>query len=928
MKKGIIFILVLMFTVSWAFAEKGAPIQYDPADYPAPTRQGGETVEDATVIESLPYNDAGTTSGYVDDYDEVCPYTGSTSPDVVYSYIPAGDIINGFVSLCGDTDYDSKLYIYENAVTPGAPFACNDDVCTSALGQAYVSELTDLTFIGGNTYYIVVDGYGGGGGNYEIDITGDMSVYGTIEGTVALDGGTGNVEDAVVSTGGVTTNPAADGTYLIEIMVGTYNVTASLAGYESMTIEDVIVTEGNATTGVDFTLPLAPATFDPPQNLMVTDEGYATWEAPSAGGSDEFRYDDGVITAQLGFGANPSSVLGGSHPNNAVIDEVTWYLTSNAVHTEAVIYIFGLQPDGTPDTGQLLHESAALPNVDDAWNTYTLATPITAPDGFFIGVCTPGIFTAIGTDDGVGDPWEFQLGTQWGIADWTAGNEWLDVGPAGFPLNFSIRAYGTDNGDIALAPRNESNVNYANCGLVGSELSVPVNTNLTENRDFLGYNVYLDGDFVDFTTDLFYDYDDGTLIDEQSYLAEVTAVYDEGESNPIDYTFIYDDGVIILDPPVNLAVDESTGLLTWEAPGGGGGDLVELIQHDGNAENAYYQAYDSGYGVVYDLSGYTNVTVEMVDFRHSSWGITGTWDYSIHIVDWDTYTELAEVTGLQSIVNDDWELEIDLGSVSASGLVGIFMEPMGNSAADAYPCIDSDNVGPDGMSYFGPVADYAGMGVSEIGDFLMDLWIMGEATDGVVKAKKFVPNFGNGNARIENIIPEVDFLTLNQTSVIRDLTGYNVYLGTVLQGNTSDLEYLLTGLVNGEEYIAGVSAVYDDGESEIIEVTFTYIGTEGDDIVTVATKLNGNYPNPFNPVTNIDYSIKNAGKVTLEVYNLRGQLVKTLVDEVKETGNHTAIWNGTDNSNKSVSSGVYFYKMISEGNIGRYTSTKKMILLK
>ena len=90
------------------------------------------------------------------------------------------------------------------------------------------------------------------------------------------------------------------------------------------------------------------------------------------------------------------------------------------------------------------------------------------------------------------------------------------------------------------------------------------------------------------------------------------------------------------------------------------------------------------------------------------------------------------------------------------------------------------------------------------------------------------------------------------------------------------------------------------------------------------TKLAGNYPNPFNPVTNIAYSIIDAGNVTIEVYNLRGQLVKTLVNETKETGNHTAIWNGTDNSKKNVSSGIYFYKMKSSN----YTSTKKMILLK
>ena len=146
----------------------------------------------------------------------------------------------------------------------------------------------------------------------------------------------------------------------------------------------------------------------------------------------------------------------------------------------------------------------------------------------------------------------------------------------------------------------------------------------------------------------------------------------------------------------------------------------------------------------------------------------------------------------------------------------------------------------------------------------------------------------------------------------------------------TDIEYLLSGLVNGEEYTAGVEAVYDEGESDIIEIAFVYTGgNEAGNVIVIATKLSGNYPNPFNPITTIAYSTKDAGKVTIEVYNLKGQLVKKLVNEVKETGYHTAIWNGTDNSNKPVSSGVYFYKMALEGNgIGRYTSTKKMILMK
>ena len=160
--------------------------------------------------------------------------------------------------------------------------------------------------------------------------------------------------------------------------------------------------------------------------------------------------------------------------------------------------------------------------------------------------------------------------------------------------------------------------------------------------------------------------------------------------------------------------------------------------------------------------------------------------------------------------------------------------------------------------------------------------------------------------------------------VSEDLIGYDVYLDDELVGSPTDTQWQFTGLVNGQTYTAGVSAVYDEGVSNIEEISFTYTGTEVGNVVVAATVLNNNYPNPFNPETNIAYSIKEAGNVTIEVYNLRGQLVKTLVNETKETGDYTATWSGTDNSNKSVSSGVYFYKMKS----GNYTSTKKMILMK
>ncbi|MCD4818733.1 MAG: T9SS type A sorting domain-containing protein, partial [Candidatus Cloacimonetes bacterium] len=89
--------------------------------------------------------------------------------------------------------------------------------------------------------------------------------------------------------------------------------------------------------------------------------------------------------------------------------------------------------------------------------------------------------------------------------------------------------------------------------------------------------------------------------------------------------------------------------------------------------------------------------------------------------------------------------------------------------------------------------------------------------------------------------------------------------------------------------------------------------------------LGQNYPNPFNPTTKISFSTTESTENTeLSIYNIKGQKVKTVVNEKLEIGNHSIVWNGTDDSGKQVTSGIYFYKMKS----GRYTATKKMILMK
>ncbi|MEA3288184.1 MAG: choice-of-anchor J domain-containing protein [Candidatus Marinimicrobia bacterium] len=317
-----------------------------------------------------------------------------------------------------------------------------------------------------------------------------------------------------------------DTSQMVEIMVdGTYHIrikTVDEGNLESDPSARLLVIVGEA----------------PPENLTADgnfdDHIELNWREPGGGGSAaEFRYDDDVITAQLGFGANENAILGASHPVNAVLNSVSWYLTSNEVHTEAKIFIFGLDGAGVPDVNQPLHESAMLPNVDDSWNDYELPEPVVAENGFFIGVSTPGVFTAIGTDDGVGAPWEFVPGTQWGTADYTVGNDWLDVGPAGFPLNFSIRGYGemfeTVAVDYQVSEHRQSKEDYLELTIIPCEpRNIARIEETSSTRDITGYNVYRDGDLVGTTDGTTFD---DPVVEDEPYMYEITATYSNGEDS-------------------------------------------------------------------------------------------------------------------------------------------------------------------------------------------------------------------------------------------------------------------------------------------------------------------------------------------------------------------------------------------------------------
>ena len=89
-------------------------------------------------------------------------------------------------------------------------------------------------------------------------------------------------------------------------------------------------------------------------------------------------------------------------------------------------------------------------------------------------------------------------------------------------------------------------------------------------------------------------------------------------------------------------------------------------------------------------------------------------------------------------------------------------------------------------------------------------------------------------------------------------------------------------------------------------------------------KLDQNFPNPFNPTTSINYDLSNDSYVTLDIYNISGEHINSLVDETQAKGSKIVQWNGVNKKGEKVNSGIYFYKLQAND----FTKTKKMILLK
>jgi len=142
------------------------------------------------------------------------------------------------------------------------------------------------------------------------------------------------------------------------------------------------------------------------------------------------------------------------------------------------------------------------------------------------------------------------------------------------------------------------------------------------------------------------------------------------------------------------------------------------------------------------------------------------------------------------------------------------------------------------------------------------------------------------------------------------------YTELILTFDESDSLYIF--LYTGEDAPNNSRSLY------LIKGSIDGITPDTDDEISKPVLTLTNYPNPFNPETEIKFALAKDSEVELSIYNLKGQKVKTLIDQYLIKGNHSAKWNGIDSSGFPTSSGIYFLNLKHDEGV-KY---KKMILLK
>ncbi len=648
----------------------------------------------------------------------------------------------------------------------------------------------------------------------------------------------------------------------------------------------------------------------PPQNLTATVVNEVdvelTWQEPT-GQPGEMRWDDGVN--YNGVGSNSASTFDVairfdtddlSAFNGLTLTEVSFYPRYQDSDYSIRVWTGGSVNGTSANSGTLVLSQDVDNVIASMWNTVVLDEPvaISSDEELWFGyhIDTTGGYPA-GCDEGPAVAWK---------GDLIKMSNWASLSTTYTNLDYNWNIVGlAENGRMLTqgATRNQ--------------------------RDLTGYRIYRDGVLVHeiYDTNTRTWTDEG--LDDGEYVYTATAVYNGTEESVHSNVAIVEiDGNF--PPPENLSLTSNGDdiHLQWQAPNGGDTEYdtinegfedgilpIDWSIRDLDGDNIYWEIAPANFT---PNSG--NCCMASASFINEIGALTpNNWLITPAI---NLYGN-AFMAFYIAAQDPDWSQEHMEVRLSTSS----------NNPIDFTELLYEETLDSDSWhQVYLDLSDYADETVyiafihNEVTDMywlkLDDVFISSPVRDihpstpsALRESRK---NDGLTVLSAEKPATERD---RDRPEIIR----YNIYRNYVIldtqvpdQTSYDDLN------VSNGVYTYYITAVYE-GENESLPSNEVYVSINGtDEVPGITTDLVGNHPNPFNPVTQINFSLALASRVTIEVFNLKGQLIRTLIDDNLESGNHTVRWTGDDNHGKEVGSGIYLYRM----KAGAFTSTKKMILLK
>lgn len=745
------------------------------------------------------------------------------------------------------------------------------------------------------------------------------SMMGTLSGSVTEADTNLPIEGALVTAGSYSGISNAQGEYSFPIYAGTYNAVCAKNGYQTNTLTGLVITE-QQTTIQSFELSqviLPPYAVN--ANAQDQDMVNVAWTAPGIGGGEWFHYDSGQNNDSIGTGGAEEADVAIRIPVQNLSDYIGMSLQAVKVWPASAgtfsirVWVGG---DAT-SAGQLVVDQPFTPTPLNSYNTVVLNIPvyISGTEELWIGyhLSTTSGYPA-GCDAG---PQTEGLGNLI-----FTGGAWTTLTALNALLTFNWNIQGYLGFSTPTTVDNSAELLTKGLNHPAKSISHDTNNN---SRGLMGYHVWRliqgqessESEWIELTansiTDTdFQDTDWGTIPDGW-YRWAVKAVYSGGATSQAVFS-----NVIRKQTQLGSVAGIVRNLANQTISG-----ATVTIGEDStttNANGAYGIQVSAGtYSVTatapgYDAATQTGIVVETgqittVNFQLPDSVILfedGFESYDNFVIEFSPWTlNDVDQSPTYGILNYSW---------TNSNIAQSYIIFNPSATIPALPAAAEPHTGSKYAACFAAVMPAQG-GNGPNNDWMITPLLAG---GGEISfwARSYVSTYGLERFKIgvstTGTNPD-NFSIISGTNYVQASTIWTQYT------------YDLTAYA-GQQVRIGINCVSSDAYFFMVDdVQVTRITSGEDDLAPVATtKLFNNYPNPFNPETTIRFSIRDASPVTLEVYNVKGQRIRTLVNETKVSGNHEVTWNGKDDNGRNVSSGIYYYKMTA----GNYNTTKKMILIK